>query len=83
MEYKKFMKLSDLSREIELSKLRHDKEKLDFIESRDVNKLGWVVRESTTGRGFRIHTAHHRDILPEVKGQTLREAIADAIKKDG
>jgi hypothetical protein len=34
-----------------------DKERLDWLDGKNRSNLGWVARESTTGRGYRVHQA--------------------------
>lgn len=53
-----------------------DKERIDWLESqRKGYGNGWVVRESDSGRGMRIHETSREDAKP-----TLREAIDAAME---
>jgi len=51
----------------------NDTERLDFLEStKKVHGYGWLLRDSTTGRGMRLHetSSSHPTVRP-----TIREAI--------
>lgn len=54
-----------------------DKEMLDWLDKnmRGYGK-GWICRDSSTGRGLRLHEHSGDRTKP-----TVREAIADAIEK--
>ncbi len=55
-----------------------DKERLDFLqELTDGYGRGWVLRWSTTGRGWRLHESSHRAATPNV-----RDAIDIVMKID-
>lgn len=53
-----------------------DTERLDWLQAQAIGYgNGWLARESTTGRGFRLHETEHEDAKP-----TVREAIDAAMK---
>lgn len=53
-----------------------DTEMLDWLQKQTKGYgLGWIVRNSVTGRGMRLHETS----LPGVK-PSIREAIMDAMK---
>lgn len=55
-----------------------DEDMLDWLEknARGYGN-GWVCRDSTTGRGLRLHETSGSDAKP-----TVREAIEDAIRRE-
>ena len=56
---------------------RTDTERLDWLQNQTTGYGGWVARQSTTGRGFRLHESEHPDNLP-----TVREAIDLAMDRE-
>ena len=60
-----------------------DRERLDWIE-RQTDGNHWIARQSTTGRGFRLHNTR---VLTEsifdrkIMKKTAREAIDAAMRK--
>ena len=52
-----------------VAKLSKDKERLDWLDQRGTLDLNWVARESSTGRGYRLHQTH------QLGHATTREAI--------
>jgi hypothetical protein len=52
----------------EVEELRADRERLDWLqgESRGYG-LGWICRNSTTGRGMRLHETSREDASPTVR----------------
>lgn len=64
-----------------------DTQRLDFLEKMG-NGMPWWCRESTQGRGYRLHNSPDTQPFPhEGKGSTAREAIDTAMayvkKQDG
>ena len=59
----------------EVEKLKADKVRLDWMES-EGNGNGWIARQSTTGRGFRLHNDSNAE------ADTCRDAIDAAMKGD-
>lgn len=54
-----------------------DTERLDWLQSQTAGYGGgWVARQSSTGRGFRLHESSHPDARP-----TVREAIDLAMQQ--
>ena len=52
-------------------KPRTDTELLDALDNLTMGYgTGWILRESSTGRGYRLHESTHRKAKP-----TVREAI--------
>lgn len=66
----------------ELAELQKDSGRLEFLETKDISGHGWTIRHSTTGRGFRIHTSHPRD-MEGIRGGTLRQTIDEAMDHEG
>ena len=50
-----------------------DTELLNWVEVQAVPGMGWIARNSSTGRGFRVHQDH------SAKSKTAREAISQAM----
>lgn len=59
--------------------MNKDTERLDWIESQ-TNGLIWIARQSTTGRGFRLHNAYSTRTDSKLESATAREAIDKAIE---
>lgn len=57
-----------------------DKDRLDFIDNLERHNGPIIFRQSTTGRGFRIHRTHRDEVL-SIAFPTIREAIDDAIRR--
>ena len=64
-----------------------DTERLDFLEGKGAPGMSWVVRESTTGRGYRLHQSPHpidwEQQGADGVGATPREAIDAARRGKG
>ena len=62
-----------------------DTELLDFLEELHANNTyssEVILRMSTMGRGWRLHSSRNKGELPLLgSGQTVREAIAAAIEE--
>lgn len=56
----------------ELSALREDRARLDFLESQG-DGSAWVARQSETGRGYRLHNTSRGE--NQGARPTVREAI--------
>lgn len=60
----------DLGRAVERAEAAEkDSARLDWLESQADHRLTWIARQSTTGRGLRLHQGHESD------SKTAREAI--------
>ncbi len=47
---------------------RTDTERLDWLERQgEPNALGWVCRDSDTGRGWRLHQTTRSDAMPNIR----------------
>jgi hypothetical protein len=45
-----------------------DTERLDWLQSQTTGYgNGWLARESTTGRGFRLHETEHPSATPNIR----------------
>lgn len=55
---------------------RRDTNRLDFLESKATPPLGWLCRDSSSGRGYRLHQGSG------YTATTAREAIDDARLQD-
>jgi hypothetical protein len=57
-----------------------DKQLLDFLQSKTTGfGRGWIARMSGLGRGYRLHET---DEHAEHAKPTVREAIADAMRRE-
>ena len=60
----------------EFDKLLEDYERLNKLQELTTGYgHGWVLRESSTGRGLRLHESSHIDAVPDI-----RQAIDNFIK---
>lgn len=63
-------------RDDEVRELSKDKERLDWLQSQTKGYgTGWLCRDSTTGRGMRLHETSTIGAFPDV-----RQAIDEAMK---
>ncbi len=61
-----------------IAELVKDKKRLDWLEEQTAGYgEGWIARDSTQGRGFRLHETTLKDARP-----TAREAIDAAMEAD-
>lgn len=62
--------------------MRSDKELLDFLESKS-NGSDWVVRHSTTGRGYRLHNTSSPGVWGSLTSpRSARGAINQAMDQE-
>jgi hypothetical protein len=59
------------------TELEKDKARLDWLDKQG-DGTPWVARQSTTGRGYRLHNSSAKMFPREAK--TVREAIDNAMK---
>ena len=57
-----------------LKELEADKARLDFLQEQTKGYYGWILRESSQGRGMRLHETSQEGAKP-----TVREAIDAAM----
>lgn len=62
-----------------------DRQLLDFLDSKNPSSDLWVLRESTTGRGMRLHHISKNQLkeldLEDLGAKTAREAIENYMRK--
>ena len=50
------------------NKMRTDKERLDYLQKITTGYgRGWILRPSTTGRGWRLHESSREGALPDIR----------------
>jgi len=54
-----------------------DKELLDYLNKNKTNSNGWICRDSSMGRGLRIHQTSREDAVSDI-----REAIKIFIEEN-
>lgn len=63
---------------IDQIELLKDKERLDWLESKS-NGQHWIARQSSTGRGFRLHNTSRQSDDWHIPSPTVRQAIDAAM----